>query len=183
MTATIPTEPSNSNVKAVVIIAVLFFIFGFVSWLNAILIPYFKLACNLSTNQAMLVAFAFYISYFVMAIPSAAVLKMTGLKNGMSVGLLVMVLRMGHVGKGAQRWLELGGLQLQPSELMKIALILALARYFHCLPSENSPLSKGLMTDRARLTTTTNRKNHQYSGREAVPLKSAYLEKQTLMES
>lgn len=47
------------------------------------------------------------------------------------VGLLVAVLRMGHVGKGAQRWIELGGLQLQPSELMKIALVLALASWFH----------------------------------------------------
>ncbi|HVZ07174.1 rod shape-determining protein RodA [Rhodopila sp.] len=47
------------------------------------------------------------------------------------VGLLVLVLRMGHVGKGAQRWLDLGGLQLQPSEMMKLALILALAAWFH----------------------------------------------------
>jgi rod shape determining protein RodA len=45
--------------------------------------------------------------------------------------LLVLVLRMGHVGKGAQRWLELGGLQIQPSEMMKLALILALASWFH----------------------------------------------------
>jgi rod shape determining protein RodA len=45
--------------------------------------------------------------------------------------LLVAVLRFGHVGKGAQRWLELGGLQLQPSELMKIALVLVLASWFH----------------------------------------------------
>jgi rod shape determining protein RodA len=45
--------------------------------------------------------------------------------------LLTLVLRMGHVGKGAQRWLELGGLQLQPSELMKLALVLALASWFH----------------------------------------------------
>jgi rod shape determining protein RodA len=47
------------------------------------------------------------------------------------VALLVLVLRMGHVGKGAQRWLELGGLQLQPSEMMKLALVLALASWFH----------------------------------------------------
>jgi rod shape determining protein RodA len=47
------------------------------------------------------------------------------------VVLLTLVLRMGHVGKGAQRWLELGGLQLQPSELMKLALVLALASWFH----------------------------------------------------
>jgi rod shape determining protein RodA len=47
------------------------------------------------------------------------------------VALLIAVMRMGHVGKGAQRWIELGGLQLQPSELMKIALVLALASWFH----------------------------------------------------
>ena len=45
--------------------------------------------------------------------------------------LLIAVMRMGHVGKGAQRWIDLGGLQLQPSELMKIALVLALAAWFH----------------------------------------------------
>jgi rod shape determining protein RodA len=45
--------------------------------------------------------------------------------------LLLLVMRFGHVGKGAQRWLELGGLQLQPSELMKIALVMALASWFH----------------------------------------------------
>ena len=48
-----------------------------------------------------------------------------------AVVLLVLVLRMGHMGKGAQRWLDLGGLQLQPSELMKLALILVLASWFH----------------------------------------------------
>jgi len=47
------------------------------------------------------------------------------------LALLVAVARFGHVGKGAQRWIELGGLQLQPSELMKIALVLALASWFH----------------------------------------------------
>jgi rod shape determining protein RodA len=49
----------------------------------------------------------------------------------LSLALLVLVMRYGHVGKGAQRWIEFGGLQLQPSELMKIALVLALASWFH----------------------------------------------------
>jgi len=40
-------------------------------WVNSVLIPYFKLTCALSVKEAMLVAFAFYISYFVMAIPSS----------------------------------------------------------------------------------------------------------------
>ncbi len=50
---------------------------------------------------------------------------------GVSLLLLAAVLRMGHVGKGAERWLVLGGVQLQPSELAKIALALALAAWFH----------------------------------------------------
>ncbi len=50
---------------------------------------------------------------------------------GVALGLLVLVLKMGHVGKGAQRWIDIGGLQLQPSELMKIALVMALAAWFH----------------------------------------------------
>ncbi len=49
----------------------------------------------------------------------------------LGVGLLLMVARFGHVGKGAQRWIEIGGFQLQPSELMKIFLVLALASWFH----------------------------------------------------
>jgi rod shape determining protein RodA len=47
------------------------------------------------------------------------------------ITLLILVLHMGHVGKGAQRWLDIGGLQIQPSELMKLALVLALASWFH----------------------------------------------------
>ncbi|WP_316814167.1 sugar MFS transporter [Pedobacter heparinus] len=80
----------QNDYRAIVIIGILFFIFGFISWINSVLIPYFKLACNLDNKEAMLVAFAFYISYFVMAFPASAVLKKTGLKNGMSLGLLTM---------------------------------------------------------------------------------------------
>ncbi len=49
----------------------------------------------------------------------------------LGVGLLLMVAQMGHVGKGAQRWIELGGMQWQPSEFMKLALVMALAAWFH----------------------------------------------------
>jgi len=72
------------------IISVLFFIFGFVTWLNGILIPYLQIACELTNFQALLVAFAFYIAYTVMALPSAWVLERTGLKNGMMLGLFVI---------------------------------------------------------------------------------------------
>jgi FHS family L-fucose permease-like MFS transporter len=76
--------------KPVVIIGILFFVFGFITWLGSVLIPYFKIACELNNFESYLVAFAFYISYLVMAIPSASVLKITGYKKGMSLGLLIM---------------------------------------------------------------------------------------------
>lgn len=50
---------------------------------------------------------------------------------GLGVALLLAVARFGHIGKGAQRWIEIGAFQLQPSELMKIFLVLALASWFH----------------------------------------------------
>jgi MFS transporter, FHS family, L-fucose permease len=80
----------KNNLVPMLILAALFFIFGFVTWLNGTLIPYFKIACELNNFQAYLVAFAFYISYFVMALPSSWILKKTGFKNGMTLGLLVM---------------------------------------------------------------------------------------------
>ncbi len=91
-TSTAATKSGGSNLVPMVVIAVLFFIFGFVTWLNGILIPYLKIACQLTNFQAMFVAFAFYIAYFVMGLPSSWVLKKTGFKNGMTVGLWVMAL-------------------------------------------------------------------------------------------
>jgi MFS transporter, FHS family, L-fucose permease len=74
------------------IIGLLFFIFGFVSWVNAILIPYFKIACELTHFKAYLVTFAFYISYFIMSVPSSFLLKRTGFKKGMMIGFWAMSL-------------------------------------------------------------------------------------------
>lgn len=84
---------SGSNyLYQIVIIGLLFFIFGFVTWLNGTLIPFLQQACELSNQQALLVTFAFYISYFFLAIPSSFILKRTGFKNGMALGLVVMAL-------------------------------------------------------------------------------------------
>jgi len=80
----------KSTLSPIFIIGMLFFIFGFITWLNSVLIPYLKLACELTTVEAYLVTTAFYISYFVLAIPSAGILKITGFKKGMSVGLGVI---------------------------------------------------------------------------------------------
>jgi FHS family L-fucose permease-like MFS transporter len=83
------TSPAKSN-GPIIIIGSLFFIFGFITWLNSVLIPYLRIACELNNFESYLVAFAFYISYLVMAIPSARVLKAIGFKRGMAVGLGVM---------------------------------------------------------------------------------------------
>ena len=79
----------RKTIISILIIGLLFFIFGFVSWINAILIPYFKIACELTNFQAYLVTFAFYISYFVMSVPSAYMLKRTGFKKGMMYGFWI----------------------------------------------------------------------------------------------
>jgi MFS transporter, FHS family, L-fucose permease len=62
-------DKSGLNAQ-IIIIGILFFLFGFVTWVNSVLIPFLKQACELNNFQSYLVAFAFYISYFVMAIPS-----------------------------------------------------------------------------------------------------------------
>ena len=74
-----------------VVIGILFFIFGFVTWLNGSLIPFLKVICDLNEFQALFVTFAFYIAYTVMALPMASMLEKTGYKNGMAIGLGVMI--------------------------------------------------------------------------------------------
>lgn len=91
------TENSTTNgisrkdyIFSISIIGLFFFIFGFVTWLNGILIPFLRTACELNDFEAYFVTFAFYVSYLVMALPSSALLRKTGFKNGMSVGLWIM---------------------------------------------------------------------------------------------
>lgn len=80
----------QSALIPMVILTSLFFILGFVTWLNGPLIPFFELACELSSSQAYFVTFAFYIAYFVMAIPSSKVIENIGYKNGISFGLITI---------------------------------------------------------------------------------------------
>lgn len=87
--ASAPMSRKN-YIVGMTVIAIFFFIFGFITWLNGILIPFLRTACELTDFQAYFVTTAFYISYFVMSLPSSAVLKKTGFKNGMSIGLWVM---------------------------------------------------------------------------------------------
>lgn len=79
-------------VTAMLFVGLLFFILGCATWINGSLIPFLKIVCNLNNFQALWVAFAFYIAYTVMALPSAAVLARTGYKRGMALGLAIMSL-------------------------------------------------------------------------------------------
>jgi MFS transporter, FHS family, L-fucose permease len=81
---------AQANWITVGTIGLFFFIFGFVTWLNGILIPYLKISCELTHFESYLVAFSFYVAYVIMAIPSSWILKRTGLKMGMMIGLIVM---------------------------------------------------------------------------------------------
>jgi MFS transporter, FHS family, L-fucose permease len=84
-------QTNKNYILSISIIGGLFFIFGFVTWMNGTLIPFLKLACDLKTDaEALLVTFAFYMAYFFLAIPSSFILNKTGFKKGMSLGLAVM---------------------------------------------------------------------------------------------
>lgn len=85
------TNNHSSSLGPMIIIGTLFFMFGFVTWLNGSLIPFLQIACELDHLEAYLVTMAFYISYTVMALPMSFILRKTGFKDGMVLGLVVMV--------------------------------------------------------------------------------------------
>ncbi|MBD0725091.1 glucose/galactose MFS transporter [Flavobacterium sp. L1I52] len=86
---TLPQTKNNSLIP-ILIIAGLFFIFGFVTWINGALIPFMKTINELTSAQSFLVASASYISFVVMALPASYVLSKVGYKKGMSLGLFIM---------------------------------------------------------------------------------------------
>ncbi|WP_373515367.1 sugar MFS transporter [Persicitalea sp.] len=86
-----PLDKRETRIS-LLLVGVMFFIFGFISWVNSILIPYFKIACELTSFQAYLVAFAFYIAYFIMSVPASYMLKAVGFKKGMMFGFWAMAL-------------------------------------------------------------------------------------------
>jgi glucose/galactose transporter len=94
MAAQIATTTNNNKgyLFPLTIIGSLFFVFGFITWANSQLIPYLRIACELSVAQSYLVATAFFAAYFFMAIPSSYILRKTGFKKGMSLGLFVMAI-------------------------------------------------------------------------------------------
>ena len=81
----------RSTLIPMLIVSGLFFMFGFVTWLNGSLIPFLQIACELNHMEAYLVTMAFYIAFIVMALPMSVILRRVGFKNGMMLGLFVMV--------------------------------------------------------------------------------------------
>lgn len=75
-----------------VFIGILFFIFGFVTWLNSTLVPFLKIACELSNFESYFVTFVFYIAYFVFALPSSRIIDRFGYTKSISIGLYAMSL-------------------------------------------------------------------------------------------
>ena len=86
------TNKNNNNFIPILIIAGLFFIFGFVTWINGALIPFMKTINELTETQSYFVASASYISFVIMALPASYVLKKIGYRKGMSLGLIIMAI-------------------------------------------------------------------------------------------
>lgn len=84
-------KKSNTLIP-IVIIAGLFFIFGFVTWINGALIPFMKTINELTESQSYLVASASYISFVIMALPASYILNKIGYRKGMSLGLIIMAI-------------------------------------------------------------------------------------------
>jgi FHS family L-fucose permease-like MFS transporter len=92
MSTTTSTDQPKNTIVPIAIIAGLFFIFGFVTWINGALIPFMKTINELTDAQAYLVASASYISFVVMALPASYIIKKIGFRKGMSLGLIVMAI-------------------------------------------------------------------------------------------
>ena len=93
MAVTMTAAPAErASFGPMIIIGILFFIFGFVTWLNGPLITFVKLAFQVDDFLAFLVPSAFYLSYLFLSLPASLVLRRTGMKKGMALGLFVMAI-------------------------------------------------------------------------------------------
>jgi FHS family L-fucose permease-like MFS transporter len=84
-----PARAKNPYFGALSLLTSLFFIWGFITCLNDILIPHLKSVFTLNYTQAMLIQFCFFAAYFLVSIPSGAIVKKIGYKRGIIIGLTV----------------------------------------------------------------------------------------------
>jgi MFS transporter, FHS family, L-fucose permease len=87
---TTTSAPASSTRVALVVVTSLFFMWGFVTVLNDVLVPHFKNIFDLNYRQASLIQFAFFAAYFIFSIPSAKLIDSIGYKKTMVVGVVVM---------------------------------------------------------------------------------------------
>ena len=113
---TTPAHSPRSNLGPIMVVGALFFIFGFVTWLNGPLITYVKLAFDLDDINAFLVPMAFYLSYFFLALPASWILKSTGMKRGMALGLFIMAI-------GALAFGQFATMRIYPGALIGLFVI------------------------------------------------------------
>ncbi|WP_438944500.1 N-acetylglucosamine MFS transporter NagP [Shewanella nanhaiensis] len=92
MEMTLNSDNKRSSIIPMTIVAVLFFVLGFATWLNGSLMPYLKQILQLTPLQASLILFSFYIAVTFTALPSAWLIRKVGYKNGMALGMGVMML-------------------------------------------------------------------------------------------
>ncbi|MEP7043137.1 MAG: sugar MFS transporter [Dokdonella sp.] len=106
MSAVATAAPSSRDTRTpMLIIGLLFFIVGFVTWLNGPLIQFVEVAFDLNTVNAFLVLMVFYLSYFFLALPASWILARSGMKRGMALGLFVMAIGAAVFGEFAvRRW-------------------------------------------------------------------------------
>lgn len=92
MEMTAEQAKKRSSILPMIIVAMLFFVLGFATWLNGSLMPYLKQMLLLTPFQASLVLFSFYIAVTFTALPSAWLIRKVGYKNGMALGMATMML-------------------------------------------------------------------------------------------
>src|SRR5579872_3396190 len=85
-----PNTPSKTPAMAMGVVTSLFFMWGFLTELNDILIPHLKAIFDLSYKQALLIQFSFFCAYLIFGIPSGKVVERIGYKKTMVLGLLTM---------------------------------------------------------------------------------------------
>jgi len=90
--STYTRDPQSTDIRAMSIATVLFFMWGFLTCLNDILIPHLKSIFSLNYGQALLVQFAFFSSYFIFALPSGKLVEWRGYKQTMVIGLIIMAI-------------------------------------------------------------------------------------------
>lgn len=111
----------NNYLGPMLVMGLLYFMMGYITWTNGPLIPYLKIVCNLETDvQAFLVTSAFYFSYFFMSLPSAVVLEKLGFKNGIIFSMIIIAigsLLFIPAANSRTYWIFLTGLFMQGSGL------------------------------------------------------------------